>query len=83
MKKLIEISRRKIRWVQLGMALAIWMSWSGCSGPRVVVISADQTEMFVKSNQVLRATVDGVFMPLARYQRYRRAVADKVQELNK
>jgi hypothetical protein len=47
------------------------------------VISADQTETFVKSNQVLRANSDGVFMPLAKYQRYRRAVADRIEELQK
>jgi hypothetical protein len=47
------------------------------------VISADQTETFVKSNQVLHATTDGVFMPLAKYQRYRRAVADRIEQLQK
>jgi len=47
------------------------------------VISADQTETFVKSNQVLHATCDGVFMPLAKYQRYRRAVADRIEEMQK
>jgi hypothetical protein len=37
----------------------------------------------MKSNQVLRAPMDGVFMPLAKYQRYRRAVADRIEELQK
>ena len=45
------------------------------------MISADQTETFVKSNQVFTAPTDGFFLPAARYQRYRRAVADKIQEL--
>jgi hypothetical protein len=56
------------------------MNWTGCTAPKLVVLSADQTETFVKSNQVLHATTDGVFMPLGKYQRYRRAVADKIQK---
>jgi hypothetical protein len=60
----------------LGM---IWMSLSGCK--EVVLIGADQAEVFVKSNSVFQVPMDGVFMPQARYQRYRRAVADKIQEV--
>jgi len=56
------------------------MSLSACKGPQIQVISSDQTETFVRSNQVFTVPVDGVFMPEARYQRYRRAVADKIQE---
>jgi cytochrome oxidase Cu insertion factor (SCO1/SenC/PrrC family) len=35
----------------------------------------------VHSNEVYRADMDGVFMGLGRYQRYRRAVADRIQEV--
>jgi hypothetical protein len=83
MKKSIAISPRKIRALLLFTAAATSMIWNGCSGPRVVVMSSDQTETFMKSNQVLRAPMDGVFMPLAKYQRYRRAVADRIEELQK
>ena len=46
-----------------------------------MVVSADQREIMVRSNEVFRADMDGVFMGLGRYQRYRRAVADKIQEV--
>jgi hypothetical protein len=41
-------------------------------------------ETFVKKGQTLTAPEDGVFMSDTRYQRYRRAVADRIQatELN-
>ena len=81
MNKSIATSPRKIQTLLLCTALVTWMSWSGCSAPKLVVISADQTETFVKSNAVLRAPIDGVFLPLAKYQRYRRAVADRIEEL--
>jgi hypothetical protein len=45
-----------------------------------MVMSANETETFVRSNQVFQVPEDGVYMPVARYQRYRRAVADKIQE---
>ena len=63
----------------LPLMLALTLtSWSGCR--EIAVLSANETELFVKSNQVFQVPVDGVFMPSARYQRYRRAVADKIQE---
>jgi hypothetical protein len=55
------------------------LSWNGCSTVRV--ISADQAETFVAAGAPFTPAVDGVFMPLARYQRYRRAVADKILEI--
>lgn len=61
------------------MLALILTNLTGCK--EVTVISADQTETFVKSNQVFTAPTDGFFLPAARYQRYRRAVADKIQEL--
>ncbi len=56
------------------------MSWSGCSllQRKVLVVSAEQVETFVKKGEP--APDDGVFMNEARYQRYRRAVADKIQQ---
>jgi cytochrome oxidase Cu insertion factor (SCO1/SenC/PrrC family) len=47
----------------------------------MAIVSADQRETMVHSNEVFRADIDGVFMGLGRYQRYRRAVADKIQEV--
>ena len=58
----------------------ILMSLSGCKGP--VVVSADQREIVVRSNDTFHADMDGVFMGLGRYQRYRQAVADKIQVLS-
>jgi hypothetical protein len=47
----------------------------------VLVIPDDQNETFIKQGQNFKAPVDGVFMGDARYQRYRKAVADKILEL--
>lgn len=55
--------------------LLILMSLSGCV-TKVVVIPADQVEVFVKAGST-NAT-DGVFMTKARYMRYRQAVADAI-----
>jgi cytochrome oxidase Cu insertion factor (SCO1/SenC/PrrC family) len=44
-----------------------------------VVVSSDQRETVVHSNDVLHADMDGVFMGMGRYQRYRQAVADRIQ----
>ena len=68
-----------IRWLPLLTLLTIWMSSSGCS--TVKVISADQAETFVAAGKPFTPAADGVFMCQARYQRYRRAVADKILEL--
>ena len=46
----------------------------------MAIVSSDQREIMVHSNDVFRADMDGVFMGLGRYQRYRQAVADKIQE---
>jgi len=83
MNKSTATSPRRIQTLLLCTATAIWMSSTACNAPRLVVISADQTETFVKSNQVLHVPTDGVFMPMAKYQRYRKAVADRIEELQK
>lgn len=67
-----------IRLLQLCTLLTISTYLIGCK-TTVRVISADQQETFLKAGQTLTAPVDGVFMPDARYQRYRRVVADKIQ----
>lgn len=61
------------------MALLIWMTLTGCS--TVKVISADQTLTRMPAGTAVTAPVDGWFMTDALYQRYRRAVADKILEV--
>ena len=68
---------RVIQLLPLFTLLTISTSLSGCKTP-VRIISADQQETFVKAGDNFKVPVDGVFMPDARYQRYRRAVADKI-----
>ena len=63
------------------MLLVIWMSLTAGCVTRTVVIPSDQTETFVHSNQVFSAPYDGVFMGAGRYRQYRRAVADRLMEL--
>jgi hypothetical protein len=64
--------------VQLATLVLILMSWSGCA---TRIISADQMEIPVAANKAFTAPMDGWFMTETRYQRYRRAVADKIMEL--
>jgi hypothetical protein len=54
-------------------------SLTGCK-TQVRVISSDQTILFLNPGQTFTATNSGVYMSDALYQRYRRAVADKIQE---
>ncbi len=56
------------------------MSWSGCAGPKLVVIPADYMETRIQPGQTITATNGGVFMGWARYQQYRQAVANRIQE---
>lgn len=58
--------------------LLILTSLSACRGPKV--INADQTLIRIPAGQVVKAPCDGWFMTDALYQRYRRAVADKILE---
>lgn len=66
---------------QLLTLLILSMSWSGCSGPKI--IAADQLETRVEAGKAFTPPADGWFLNDARYQRYRRAVADRVLELEK
>lgn len=59
--------------------LASWTTWSGCA-PRVIESARVVTPL--KAGQTFTAPADGVFMSEDLYQRTRRAVADKVLELN-
>ena len=68
------------RGLMLGL---IWMSLTAGCVTRTVVIPSDQTETFVRSNQVFTAPYDGVFMGAGRYRQYRRAVADRLLEESK
>ena len=61
----------------------IWMSLTAGCVTRTVVIPSDQTETFVRSNQVFSAPYDGVFLGAGRYRQYRRAVADRLLEESK
>jgi len=64
------------------MALLISMSLTACKllSGGAKVISADQTLTRLQAGQAFRAQCDGWFMSDALYQRYRRAVADKILE---
>lgn len=81
MLKLIPTSPRVIQGLPLLMLLMLSMSWTGCKGPRV--IAADQMETRVEAGKSFTPPADGWFLNDARYQRYRRAVADRIQELQK
>lgn len=67
-------------WRPACMALLILMSLSACrtAGPKV--ISADQTLVRLQAGKTYVAPVDGWFMTDALYQRYRKAVADRILE---
>jgi hypothetical protein len=82
MSRLIWTLRKRTGCRLACMGLMILTSSSGCKTP-VKVISADQTLLRVPQGQTVTAPVDGWFMTDALYQRYRRAVADKILEAEK
>ena len=61
------------------MAWLILMSWTGCAGPRV--IRSDEVVTPVRAGAAFTAPMDGWFLSDALYLRYRKAVADRIQEL--
>lgn len=79
--KSIRTSPAVIRGVPLLMLLTLSMSSTACK--TVKVVSADQMETRVEAGKPFTPPADGWFMNDARYQRYRRAVADKILELKK
>lgn len=81
MSKLTPTSPVVIRGVPLLMLLTLSMSSTACK--TVKVVPADQMETRVEAGKPFTPPADGWFMNDARYQRYRRAVADKILELKK
>jgi hypothetical protein len=67
-----------MRRLPLAMLLVISMSWGGC---KTRVISADALETPLAAGKTFTPQADGWYMTETRYQRYRRAVADKIMEL--
>ena len=63
----------------LCMAWLISMSLTGCAGPRV--IRSDEVVTPIRAGAVFTAPMDGWFLSDALYLRYRKAVADRIQEL--
>lgn len=58
--------------------LTTLITLSGCS--TVKVIPADQLEVRIKSGESYTPQMDGWFLSDARYQRYRRLIADRILE---
>lgn len=56
-----------------------WTSLTGCAGPRV--IRSDEIVTPLRAGQAFTAPMDGWFLSDALYLRYRKAVADRIQEL--
>ena len=63
----------------LAMGSLILMSWTGCAGPRV--IRSDEVVTPIRAGAAFIAPMDGWFLSDALYLRYRKAVADRIQEL--
>ena len=65
--------------LQASMGSLILMSWTGCAGPRV--IRSDEVVTPIRAGAAFTAPMDGWFLSDALYLRYRKAVADRIQEL--
>ena len=65
--------------LRASMVLPILMSWTGCAGPRV--IRSDEVVTPIRAGAAFTAPMDGWFLSDALYLRYRKAVADRIQEL--
>jgi hypothetical protein len=70
---------RAVRALCAAVSLMTLMSWSACQSPRV--IAADQVALRVEAGRPFNAPCDGWFLSDALYQRTRRAVADRILEL--
>ena len=79
MNKLKAMWRGGMVVVLPAMVLMTWTTWTGCAGPRV--IRSDEVVSPVKAEQSFVAPMDGWFMSDALYLRYRKAVADRILEL--
>lgn len=74
-----------MRCLQIALLMLMCGSMSGCLGRRqLVVIRSDQEVKRVKAGEVLpdghRASVDGWFLPDARYQSLRECCGDRITE---
>jgi hypothetical protein len=82
MKRLTTKWPMRARAVQ-ALCAAAWLmtltSWTGCQSPKV--IAADQVALRVEAARPFAAHCDGWFLSDALYQRTRRAVADRILEL--
>jgi hypothetical protein len=84
MKTKIATARRKptsraaTGLLLLSMASMTLTSWTGCKGPRV--IESHNTVTPLQQGQAFTPPYDGWFMSDSLYLRYRKAVADKIQE---
>ena len=65
--------------VLLATAWTTSTSLTGCKGPKV--IRSDELVSPVKAGESFTAPMDGWFLSDALYLRYRKAVADRIQEL--
>ena len=74
-----RVFEKRVALALLAMALTTLTSWTGCAGPRV--IRSDEVVSSVKAGQSFVAPMDGWFMSDALYLRYRKAVADRIQEM--
>ena len=63
----------------LATALMTLTNLTACSGPKV--IRNDEIVSPVKAGETFTAPMDGWFLSDALYLRYRKAVADRIQEL--
>ena len=79
MNKLKAMWRGGMVVVLPAMVLMTWTTWTGCAGPRV--IRSDEVVIPVKASEKFTAPMDGWFMSDALYLRYRKAVADRILEL--
>ena len=79
MNKLKAMWRGGMGLMLPAMVLMTWTTWTGCAGPRV--IRSDEVVSPVKAGEHFVAPMHGWFMSDALYLRYRKAVADRILEL--
>jgi len=66
------------------MVAMTWTISTGCKildHGRLRIVESNEVEVFLVAGQNFTVPTDGVFMPDARYRRYRRAVADEILRL--
>jgi hypothetical protein len=78
MNKLNSMWSAAMALALLATALTTWTSLTGCTAPNV--IRSDELVTPVRAGQSFVAPMDGWFLSDALYLRYRKAVADRIQE---